>query len=161
VKIFPEMERGLPANALSWTLTNSWAASGDDTTTIPFTPSFRYMMGPWILDMCHKLWCTFSPIWCMLPMIGSRRGPGGSFMWRLLLSKLRNNEIVMSVTATATRIRLVVHHAGSLSCDKSELARSEALPHLEAISMAGRSNRTTWNLYLNLQTSTSAKLISH
>lgn len=76
----------------------------------------------------------------MLPMIGSRRGPGGSFMCRVLLSKLRNNEIVMSVTATATRIRLVVHHAGSLSCDKNELARSEALPHLEAISMAGSSD---------------------
>lgn len=62
-------------------------------------------------------------------------------MRRVLLSRLRNTEIVTSVTATATRIRLVVHHAGSLSCDKNELARSEALlPHLEAISMAGSSN---------------------
>lgn len=76
----------------------SFAKAGDEMTTVVFRPSFKLMIGPWILaSSARDLW-GLSPSFRRFPMTGSGAGPGGSFGPALLLlsSERRVNKVVVN-----------------------------------------------------------------
>lgn len=75
----------------------SFAKAGEEMTTVVFRPSFKHIIGPYILaSLARDLW-GLSPSFRRLPMTGSGIGPGGSFGLVLLLfiSKWRDLSKVM------------------------------------------------------------------
>ncbi|KAB8112213.1 hypothetical protein EE612_050306 [Oryza sativa] len=57
----------------------SLAASGEETIMNGTCPNLSNMTGPYRRDRSRKARCGRSPIkWCILPMIGSCHGHGGS-----------------------------------------------------------------------------------
>ena len=73
---------GRLANATSCARMISRAAHGDEANTTGTSPSLRYMSGASSRRARSAMarWTRLSPIrWCMLPITGSRHGPGGSY----------------------------------------------------------------------------------
>ena len=56
------------------------AAAAEEMTSTEIRPSFKNMIGPWILASFAKDWCGWSPGKWRFLMIGSWVGPGGRFL---------------------------------------------------------------------------------
>jgi hypothetical protein len=64
-------------------LRNVLAAPGDDATTTPVVPIFKYMMGPYLRASAARPACGAGPTSGSAPRIGSPVGPGGRWPLRL------------------------------------------------------------------------------
>ena len=64
----------------SWVFNTSLAYSGDETTMVETSPSFRCIKGPYFADKSlSRQWGREPTMLSMFPMIGSFHGPGGKF----------------------------------------------------------------------------------
>lgn len=101
----------------------SFAKAGEEMTTVVFRPSFKHIIGPYILaSLARDLW-GLSPSFRRLPMTGSGTGPGGSFglVLLLLISKWRNLSKVMVDKTYRIKINnsMIANQTRSQSCSFS------------------------------------------